>query len=64
MIKDEAKALIDKLSDDATWEDLMSEIYFKKNVDKGLQDLEDGKTLTHGEAKNKLVHLADTVRAG
>lgn len=54
MIKEQAKALIDSLPDDATWEDLMSEIYFKKNVDKGLQDLEDGKTLTHNEAKERL----------
>jgi predicted transcriptional regulator len=54
MIKDEAKALIDKLPDDATWEDLMAQIYFKKNVDKGLNDLKEGKTLTHEEAKSRL----------
>ncbi len=54
MIKEQAKALIDSLPDDATWEDLMAEIYFKKNVDKGLQDLEDGKTLTHDEVKERL----------
>lgn len=54
MIKNEARALIDKLPDDATWEDLMAQIYFKKNVDRGLSDLKAGKTLSHEEAKSRL----------
>lgn len=43
MIKDEAKALIDKLPDDATWEDLMYEIYVQEAIEAGLEDSKAGR---------------------
>lgn len=54
MIKEQANKIIQNLPDDATWDDLMAEIYFKQNVDKGLSDLTKGKTLSHDEAKKRL----------
>ena len=44
-IKQEAHRLVDTLRDDATWEDLMYEIYVRQAVDCGLADSEAGRTI-------------------
>jgi len=42
------------LPDNCSYDDIMAEIYFKQKVDRGLQDIEDGKVLSHDEAKKRL----------
>ena len=42
-IKEEARRMIDKLPDNATWEDLMYEIYVREAVERGLADAEAGR---------------------
>jgi predicted transcriptional regulator len=37
-IKEEARRLIDKLPDDATWDDVMHEIYVRQAIEAGLAD--------------------------
>ena len=41
--KDEAHKLIDQLPADATWEDLMEQIYVRQAIEQGLSDSEQGK---------------------
>jgi len=53
-IKEEAKKLIDILPDDATWDDLMYEIYVRQKIELGLKDIEDGNTVTLEEAEKIL----------
>lgn len=36
--KDDAHKLVDQLPADATWEDLMHEIYVREAIEKGLRD--------------------------
>ena len=45
-IKQEAQRLIEKLPEDATWDDLMYEIYVRQAIEAGLADSETGRTLT------------------
>ncbi len=52
--KAEALELIQKLPDDVTTTTLMEELFFKQQVDKGLQDVEEGRVLTHQELKEKI----------
>ena len=44
MNKDEAHNLVDKMSDNATWDDLMHEIYIRQVIEKGLADSHAGRT--------------------
>jgi flagellar biosynthesis component FlhA len=37
-VKQEARRLIDKLPDDATWDDVMHEIYVRQAIEAGLAD--------------------------
>ncbi|HEX8073316.1 MAG TPA: hypothetical protein VF546_25450 [Pyrinomonadaceae bacterium] len=42
-MKEEARRLIEKLPDDATWDDLMHEIYVRQAIEAGLADMEAGR---------------------
>ncbi len=53
-IKAEAHLLVDQLSDEATWEDLMYRIYVRQAIESGLQDVEDGRTLDVKEVRSRL----------
>lgn len=52
--KKEALDLIQKLPDEVTTDAIMEELYFKQQVDKGLQDVAQGRVLTHQELKERM----------
>lgn len=52
-VKEEARRLIERLADDATWEDLHYEIYVRQAVEAGLADSRAGRTMPHDEARRK-----------
>lgn len=53
-IRDEAKRIVDQMADDATWDDLLYEIYVRQSVEAGLADIQAGRLLTTEEVKQKL----------
>jgi hypothetical protein len=52
--KQAAIDLIQRLPDDATTTDIIEELYFKQQVDKGLRDTLEGRLLSHTELKAKI----------
>lgn len=57
IIKDEAKKMIDRLPDNATWDDIMYELYVKKKIAAGLKAAEEGKVVSHEDAKKRLLAI-------
>ena len=53
--KNKVLELIRRLPDDVTTEEIMEEIYFKQQVDKGLQDITEDRVLSHEELKQRIV---------
>jgi len=53
-IKDEAIQLIRSLSENATLDDIMAQLYFKLQDDAGLGELDEGKGITHEEVKKRM----------
>jgi predicted transcriptional regulator len=53
-IKAEARRLVDQLPDDATWDDLMYQIYVRQTIDAGLKDFEEGRVVTTDEVRRRL----------
>lgn len=51
--KEEAHKLVDQLPPNATWEDLMREIYVREAIEKGLQDSGSGRTKKVSEIRKK-----------
>ena len=53
-IKQEARRLVENLGEDATWDDLMYQIYFGQAVDAGIEDSQVGRTIDLEEVRAKL----------
>lgn len=52
-VKQDARELIDRLPDDATWDDLMYEIYVRQQFEAGLADSDAGRTIDVAEVRKK-----------
>lgn len=55
IVKEEAKKLIDKLPDQATWDDIIYEFYVKKKLAVALKAAEEGQVIPHEKVKKKLL---------
>jgi hypothetical protein len=53
MEKEEAHRIIDRLPSDATWDDLMREIYVREVIEHGLSDSKAGRTKEVKEIRAK-----------
>ena len=51
--KEEAHKLIDQLPNNATWDDLMHEIYVREAIERGLEDSKAGRTKDVAEIRKK-----------
>lgn len=52
--KEEVIRLIKDLPENATLEDIMRELYVRSKIEKGIQELDAGKAVSHDEVKEKL----------
>jgi predicted transcriptional regulator len=52
--KAEALELIKQLPDDVTTGGIMEELFFKQQVEKGLEDVAEGRVLAHQELKERI----------
>lgn len=52
-VKNEAQKLIEQLPDDASWDDLMYEVYVRQAIEAGLRDSNAGKTQAVQEIRAK-----------
>ncbi len=51
--KEDAHKLVDQLPANATWDDLMYEIYVREAIEKGLEDSKAGRTKDVAEIRKK-----------
>jgi hypothetical protein len=57
--KEQAKALIDKLPDHATLNDIMYELYVKQKIEAGMQASREGRVTPHAEIKKRYLGRGD-----
>jgi len=57
--KDAARQIIERLPEEATWDDIMYELYVKQKIEEGLADIEVGRTIPHDEVKAELLGRGD-----
>jgi hypothetical protein len=53
-IKEEARRLIEHLPEDATWDDLLYEIYVRQSIEAGLEDCRQGRVIPGAEFRKRL----------
>ncbi|MBD3289832.1 hypothetical protein GF337_13580 [candidate division KSB1 bacterium] len=53
-LKDQVLHIVKSLPDDVSLDDIFAELYFKFQVDKGLQELDAGKGIPHSVVKDRM----------
>jgi hypothetical protein len=52
-IKQQVHQIADSLPDDATWEQVMYEVYVREKIERGEQAISERRTVTHEEVKRR-----------
>ena len=60
-IKEEARQLVERLPEDATWEDLQYEISVRQAIKAGLKDSREERTVPLGEARRSVLESEEKV---
>ncbi len=53
--KEAAREVLERLSDQVTWNDIMYELYVKQKLETGLADIEAGRTVPHQQLKAEIL---------
>ena len=53
-VRDEARRLVEQLPDDATWDDILYQIYVRQSVEAGLEDCRAGRLVPTSEVRRRL----------
>ena len=51
--KEDAHELVDRMPENATWDDLINEIYVRQVIEQGLADSKAGRTTDVGEVRKR-----------
>ena len=54
-VKEAAQEVIERLRDDATWDDLMYELSVKQKIEQGIADVEIRRVVPHERVKTELL---------
>jgi predicted transcriptional regulator len=57
--KEAARQIIEHLPEQASWDDIMYELYVKQKIEEGLADIEAGRTIPHEQVKAELLGRGD-----
>jgi predicted transcriptional regulator len=52
--KDEVREILDQVPDDATLEEIQYRIYVHQTIDRGLEDVKNGKTVSQQEMESRM----------
>ena len=53
--KEAAREVLERLSDQVTWNNIMYELYVKQKLEAGLADIEAGRTVPHQQLKAEIL---------
>ncbi|MDJ0824712.1 MAG: hypothetical protein QNJ16_04345 [Rhodobacter sp.] len=57
--KESVQAMIQKLPDDVTYEEMLYKLYVLESIEAGMADVEAGRTFTHEQVKRRLAKWLD-----
>ena len=55
LVKEEVIHLVEKLPNDYSLDEIMAELYFKQQIEQGLQDVAEGRIYPHEQVKNMVI---------
>lgn len=54
-VKEEARQVIERLPEHATWDDLIYELYVRQKIAAGIKAADEGRVIPHEEVRKKLL---------
>ena len=57
--KEAARQIIEHLPEQASWDDIMYELYVKQKIEAGLADVRAGRVIDHAQVKAEMLADAD-----
>jgi predicted transcriptional regulator len=57
--KDEVREILEGLPEDASLEEIQYHIYVRQKIDRGLKDLDEGRTVTQEEVERRMAKWLD-----
>ena len=54
-VKEEARQLVERLPEDATWKDLLYEVYVRQKIEQGRKAVAEGRVVSHEEVKSRFL---------
>ena len=54
-VKEQARRMLDALPESATWDDIFYELYTRRQVALGMQDVDEGRTVSDEQARRELL---------
>ena len=55
IVREEAKKLLDNLPDQASWDDVMYEMYVRKKIDEGVKAANEGRFVSNEDVKKRFL---------
>ena len=52
--KEEVRRILDRIPDDASFEDIQQHIYVREKIERGLKDIEEDKVLSQEEVEHRM----------
>ena len=53
-VKEIAREVIERLSENCTWDDVTYQLYVREKIERGLADSEAGRTVSHEEVRREI----------
>ncbi len=54
-VREEALKLIDGLPEEASWDDVIYQMYVRKKIEKGIEAADEGRVVAHDEVKRQFL---------
>lgn len=54
-VKEQALKLVDGLPEEASWDDVIYQMYVRKKIEKGIEAADEGRVLAHEEVKRQFL---------
>ena len=54
-VKEQARRMLDELPEGATWDDIFYELYTRRQVAMGMQDVDEGRTVSDEDARREFI---------
>ena len=54
-VKEEARQVIERLPEQATWDDLIYELYVRQKITAGIRAADEGRVIPHEEVRKKFL---------